>query len=433
MLKRAGKAFYKNECDRFDTDVLILIDHINREMQFAALLTQQLNRRGLKTEVVTTKYNLYRIPIIYRAFILITPWVYTNREADILYKIRRPDNKGNATIINLHCEQIAGQASDKFLLPRDRATECQHISWSTPFTKKLISAKVAKEDILELGNPKLDHYRDFNKCASPKTVLIVGNAFHLLTQEEKARFKTNGINIEGIGKSGLKNYEELTSNLPSILDSNPDLQFIYRPHPSFATRDIKNRTLLKLAENHANFRMEHTGAISDAMSNALLLISFHSTSYLESAMLDIPFAILRFSNVHASDDIQDLANWPLVIDSRESFQEVLNKSKNNTTSLRGKYSQLREKYYMNSKTSVSQRLSDHIIRSLENNPSTAFQNNKSSFTIRNYLLFCFKLATNILSVKSKTARNLLLSSEDYRIQNLAYMWGDDAFDKQFFQ
>ena len=42
MLGRLAKNFYKKECRSFKTEVLILIDHIEREMDFALSLMKLL-------------------------------------------------------------------------------------------------------------------------------------------------------------------------------------------------------------------------------------------------------------------------------------------------------------------------------------------------------------------------------------------------------
>lgn len=435
MLKNAGYKFYKNECNSYEPDVLILIDHINREMQFASILKDRLTKVGIKTEIITTKFNLHRIPILYKSNIIITPWIYTNRESELFCSIYKPNSKQNALVINLHCEQIAGEASSRFLLPKGNAIKCKHISWSTSFTRKLKKVGVSEIDILEFGNPKLDYYRKFQKNKNCKNVLIVGNAFHLLTREEEQRFRSNGINIEGIGRSGRLNYEKLVNLLPQILLDYPRLNFVYRPHPSFANRDCINPDLVTLARKYSNFRIEHKGAISEAMSQAAVMLSFHSTSYLESAMTGIPYATIRFEPIPESDNLEDLDDWPVSISNLADFKQTLDDALDNSLNprLEERYALLRNKYYMNSDLSVAESVAELATKALEMNQSGHGVNLPLSKKLRFAALFSVKLAINYLSTRSNSIRRWLISHKDYRIQNLAYMWGDDAFDKSYFR
>ena len=432
--KNILRQFYSKECETFVCDVLILIDHISREMEFAISLATELRNAGMQVEIITTKFNIYRIPILYKATFVVTPWVYNNREANILYSVKSLEPSKNATVINLHFEQIAGEASDGFLLPLDRAKKCFHLSWSRGFTDKLLSVGVEKEKILELGNPKLDFYRAFGDEMPDKQVLIAANAFHLLTTEEKRRFEKNGINISGIGLAGAKNFQQLLIELPFILDKFREVSFIYRPHPSFSDRDSKNPELQELQAKHSNFRIEFSGSISKAILKSSLIISFHSTAYLEAVKCKRPFAIIRFYDVHYRDDLPDLMRWPIRIKCSETFEQIVRNytSESETKMLPDVYSLLSKSYYMDRKESVAEALKSFICKpSVSSELSAKRPPFKTIIWIR--LMFWLKFIFNFSSIHSTWVRSFLLSRKDYRVQNLVYMWGKDAFEKRYFK
>ena len=87
-MKYLLQKFYKKQVKTFSPDVLILIDHIAREMEFAIILKDLIEEAGLSVEVVTTKFNIYRLPVIFKTDYVVTPWVYTNREANIFSRIK---------------------------------------------------------------------------------------------------------------------------------------------------------------------------------------------------------------------------------------------------------------------------------------------------------------------------------------------------------
>jgi hypothetical protein len=428
------RQFYSKECTAFECDVLILIDHISREMEFAISLAAELRKVGMNVEIITTKFNLYRIPILYRASFIITPWVYKNREANILYSVKSLKPSEKATVINLHFEQIAGEASDSFLLPIGRAKNCVHLSWSKGFTDKLLSVGVDQKKILEFGNPKLDFYGEFAGDLSEKKVLIAANAFHLLTTEEKRRFEKNGVNVSGIGYAGKENYSRLLSELPSVLDEFRDVAFIYRPHPSFSERDSKNPALVKLQEQHSNFRVEFSGSISKDILKSNLIISFHSTAYLEAVKCNKAFAVIRFNEVGPKDDLPDLMTWPIRITCGETFRQIVSEyaADPSSNALHNVYSELSKAYYMDSPENVAQRLTNFICSSGVRSDFWAKRPHLGVIT-RIRLIFLLKFIFNFASTHSKWVRTFLLSRKDYRVQNLAYMWGKDAFDKRHFE
>jgi len=432
MFKKIAKKFYRNECDTYSPDVLILVDHIGREMEFAKSLLSALRLQDISVEIITTKFNLYRIPYLYRAYVVVTPWVYTDREAEIFYSVKNPKGNGTALVVNLHCEQIAGDASDAFLLPRGKAIDCYHISWSKLFSDKLMACGVKSSKILEYGNPKLDEYKKPSSDNKEKVVLIAGNAFHLLTDSERSRFASNGVNISGIGDSGKKNYEELILVLDDIVSHYKDFIFVYRPHPSFMARELKNSHLKNLTEKYNNFKIDLNKSISHYMIKSVLVLSFHSTSYLEAVASNTPFAVIRFEDVHPSDELHDLIDWPYIIRHKSDLIKLMNLGLDLKDDLlkEEKYKSIRDKYFICGE-SVTDRMSTFVEYMVKKIDSRSKYTSPLKVKFVHNVLFIIKLLTNLMSFRFPGVRRMMLSFGDYRIQNLVYMWGNDSFDKRY--
>jgi len=266
-----------------------------------------------------------------------------------------------------------------------------------------------------------------------RNVLIVGNSFHLLSDDEKMRFSANGINIGGIGVCGIKNYYSLLNSIEPIVSNNQEINFIYRPHPSFIERELNNEDLKKLVENNKNFSLDKSGAISTSILNSSLIFSFHSTSYLEAVACDKPFVIIRFHGVPVSDELPDLIDWPLVINAKEDIERYVEMISRGifVDDYKSKYDRIKETYFINDGL-VSKKLLGFISKFMVDGAYISYKL-PVHIALKHRLLFIVKYFTNFLSLRSGLVRRVILASKDYRIQNLAYMWGLDAFDKDYFK
>ena len=61
-------------------DVLILFEHVARELESALLLERLLNSRGYKTKIIKVHWNDGLMHLKYKPKIVVTPWCYDNEE-----------------------------------------------------------------------------------------------------------------------------------------------------------------------------------------------------------------------------------------------------------------------------------------------------------------------------------------------------------------
>lgn len=435
--------FYRSEFHRTDPDVLILIDHVSREMEFAQSLYDELIQRRLTVEIVTTKFNFHRLPFLYTPSVVITPWAYSDKEMRV-FNLLRSRSGGHTCVINLHFEQITNNLSESFVVPRGVAKDCLHLAWSDSFSHLLERSGVGNEQILRFGNPKLDVYEKSEKMASrmelsslfqldttKRWILIAGNAFHLLNATERDRFSSNGVDMDVLGRVGSNNTKALFEQLPRILPQLTSHEIIYRPHPSFSDREMRNPDIRALREGHPNFHLIFDGSISSWVTAVDVLMSFHSTSYLEAVKAKTLFALLRLHDLDQDVDYEDLRDWPVRITNVDQMHQIFTDPQSSRSSPKysSKVEDIERKYFLLASASVSEKLATEVHHQIENGTLATSANKRRSVDLTILIVALLKLCANWLSEKSRVVRTLLVKSNSYRLNNLAYMSGKDAFDR----
>lgn len=75
--------------EQIKTDVLILIEHVARELEIANQLMNLFAERGKKVIIDSIKFNKELKVIKYRADIIIVPWAYSNKEMNLFNNFKR--------------------------------------------------------------------------------------------------------------------------------------------------------------------------------------------------------------------------------------------------------------------------------------------------------------------------------------------------------
>ena len=277
---------YKNEFYLKNPDVLILIEHIVRELEVACLLKVALEKKGLNVRIDTVNFNKERLPLIYKPKIVILPWLYNDIEMDV-FRFFKDENSMSSYIINMHHEPITNKDSEEFIIPKGAAKDVYHLCWGREFKNLLKNNGCKEETLLEFGSPRQDFYfgelqgisrcrkslsEDFSLDLDKRWFLFVANSFHLHTDKQKEYYASIGVDVYGIGKVGAENTYHFFDYVDNYLSNNMDVEFIYRPHPSgvMLEENIKQHKILQ--EKHKNYHVIFDGAIRDWIINVEGLI-----------------------------------------------------------------------------------------------------------------------------------------------------------------
>lgn len=320
------------------SDVVILFEHKNRELESALMLQRVLRQRGLTAKVLHYGWDAEPLSILYRTSVLVTPWCYDDCDVKKLAHFKAINRK-TLKVVNLHCEQLSPADEVQFMVPTGLALNMQHIAWGDYFRDALLKAGVAKEDIVVAGSSRLDFFRpeyraaccskeglsrQFNLDPDKQWILFVGN-FTLAFYSDKM--------VHGLNARGLPNVEEnraMTKEAYSVIlhwircvaeQACDNIEIIYRPHPSEPVSD----ELSDIETSYSNFHVIKDNAIRDWFVNVDAAFTWNSTSAIEAAFAEIPVFSLRPFPIPETSKIELLENVPAIF-NKEELLEVMHAS-----------------------------------------------------------------------------------------------------------
>ena len=315
-------------------DVLIVVEHVSRELESACLLKLEFMKRGYKTVIVGIYPNKEQLALQYSADIIIVPWIYTGTKYVYSFLKYSP----NVLLVNLHQEQY-GVAEDKSLIPYGEAQKVCHISWGKVFTQQLIDAGCDKDCILTVGSIRLDLFKhpfsllfdkrkelaeEFGMDSDKKWVLIIGDSSHLVEDYLFKGLKEGEYDPRPMFKIGTECRTSMLNYIDQYLENNSDTVFIYRPHPSYANKDISRDDIKYLCTKYPkNFYALFKYALNTWVISSDICISYISTSIIECYFARTPYYLFRTSELDQRFDIPFLHNYQYKIKNYKSFDNYL--------------------------------------------------------------------------------------------------------------
>lgn len=424
----------KQECD-----VLILIEHVARELESAMLIKYFLQKKGYSVIVDSIKFHKEAVVLKYSPKIAIVPWAYTNTEMNLFRSFLNENKK--VLMLNMHHEQLSNEGSDSFIIPQEDAKEVLHLSWGSEFTNKLLENGCKKETIIQCGNPRLDFYKKdlvkisdtkdslakkYNLDKSKRWVIFIANSFHLLTPTQIKVNLDKGVDIEEQIEASKVSRNDFLQYVDRYLTENDDVEFIYRPHPSFAHLDNEREEIKMLEEKYKNFNCISKNSIRDWIINCDLSISFHSTSIIESCIADKEFYLIRTRKLNKDKDYKFFRDYEYCIKDYSDFYKAVKKEEEFNYN----------KFIKDTKSSIDLNLDrysaevlvdkiDEIYKTSDKNYTDIEFNNKDH--LKNISYKIIKSGIYKLS-KIKFVKNYMVNKNDIRLFNLLY-GGDDYFTK----
>ncbi len=333
-----GKLRMFSKFKRTRVDVLVLYEHLNREIESLIIIKHELEKRGFKVLIKSIFFDYWEIINKYEVDVVITPWCYDDRDLKKLTAIRDIENKG-LMIINLHHEQLAVASAENFLLPKGNAKKTYHISWGNHFTQKLISVGVLREQILQIGSIRLDFYKKglrffssskeelakkYNLDHTKQWILIIGNfTYAFLFDEQLDKLTSKGyVTAKLFSDECKKTYPTILDWIVKLAEEYIDaIEIIYRPHPTEKISEQLNR----ICENHNSISIITGNAVRDWILSCDVNFIWTSTTIVESLISQKPVYILR------PYEMPDQLIMPIVekvprVTSVNEFLDVINKN-----------------------------------------------------------------------------------------------------------
>lgn len=294
-----------------DVDILIFLEHLNRELDTALLLKILLSGRGYSVQLASVFYDLWESVAALRPNLIVVPWAYSEVRKYCRFS---PQPGRGLRILNLHHEQLGVESyMESHMAPRGDAEKAFHLAWGQRFERILRSRGIPEDRIFRKGNPRLDFLRPDMRSFNPgrdelalqygldpdkRWVLIVGN-FSVVSVSE--RFILEKV------KEGRKDYPlhvaRIRSLYAKVLDwmerlarERPDVEVIYRPHPA----ERLTGELQALVAKVGNLKLIAERPIGDWILQAGSVFVWSSTSSVDALASDKPVFAIRQGKEGAS-------------------------------------------------------------------------------------------------------------------------------------
>ncbi len=320
--------------------IKILLDHVSRELNFAAVIKRQIE--SIHSGYVEISHQDYINSIDDYDFfsktfsglfdILIIPSYNVKRTPEMLLRAIASKSK----IVIYHSEQLFNEQFDEEKLNLNYLEQYnQHISahlvWGEYYAKKLIEkANVNPEDIYIVGNYKFDFLSDKTKENNRKSILIASD-FKLadLSDKELESFElTYDVRLPtNLNHTYLKARAKALSWVSDFSNKFPELNFVLRPHPGESRIEYK-----ECANKCDNVILsDSTTSYSDDLNACSLVLGFTSTSVLEvinanKYMISMDLVAFDRSFLSSHDCLLDWKDKESIVQYLENLEGVNQKS-----------------------------------------------------------------------------------------------------------
>ena len=296
---------------RKDIDILIFLEHLNRELDTALLLKILLSQRGYSVRLASVFYDLWESVATLRPRLLIVPWAYSEVRKYCRFE---PQPGEGLRILNLHHEQIDVESNrESRMVPQGEARKVFHLAWGAHFERILRSNGIPGDLIFRTGNPRLDLLRPEMSSFNPsretlaslygldpekRWVLIAGN-FAAVTASE--RFIQNKVqqgyleypaHVERVRSL----YREVLDWMERLARRHVGLEVIYRPHPA----ERLTSQLAERVDKVPNLKLIQDRPVGEWILQAGSVFVWSSTSAVEALVADKPIFALRQKGEAAS-------------------------------------------------------------------------------------------------------------------------------------
>lgn len=319
-------------------DVLLFIEHIDRELELAEEIKSALNDHGFSCKILSSIYHNLLALLNYDAKIIVTPstsfgkgsisWCYENST------LKPPK------YINLNYEQFISSWKGKYKSPKHEVSKNKqiHYCWGESFKQILTSSGIPEANIRITGRPYFQLLSEKYKAKSFRTDiaskvkidpmkkwffigLTDGLAF---VNEQKIKY----IIEQGGDEVGLRTHiENVKKTIRQTLlwisnhENNDDYIFILRPHPSISQNQYQKLIVAYLGYVPKNIIISKFLTAQKWMVSSDKFLTNYSTLALDASALEIPFNILNPLNSDLSE------YWWLKggveINSKERFDELI--------------------------------------------------------------------------------------------------------------
>lgn len=282
------------------TDILILYEHVTRELENACLLMTALKKRGYKVTICNI-YDHRKEDIHSR--LIVTPHLYDDFQLEFFCNNKWHDCK---CVIDLQYEQVLSKGSeDGVHNPSGRAAFAHHIAWGDLQVDRYLRHGIAPGLIHKTGHLTMDFIRSefrpffqsreqlscqFGLDAGKEWVLFISSFSYVnRTETEIEMLSSLSKNARRFCELSQKSFSIVIEWIRKAAKEHPEKLFIYRPHPG----EKDNQVLKALQEECPNILVISALAVKQWIIVADRIYTWYSTSIAEAYYAGKNCQILR--------------------------------------------------------------------------------------------------------------------------------------------
>lgn len=278
-------------------DFLIYYETVQREYEDNCLLKAELERRGYSVMICNTLRVDFWKSFFVRPEVIIVPGFYGGRCIQRVLKMKK---RIDAKIVNLQYEQIVSlsEEGNNTQMPLGDEKNAYHVCWGEQSYKSCLKNGVSSEHLLRMGAMQFDLLRkefsdyflsrenicmQYNIHPERKIILFISD-FAFITYGQGAYdmlFSDLGEEARDVIEYEKKSYDYIIGFIMRYIKSHPEVEFIYRPHPS----ELNNEQLEAIAEDFPNFHI-----IVDLNIKQWIKISDKINTWNSTAISEVYFA-----------------------------------------------------------------------------------------------------------------------------------------------
>lgn len=287
-----------------DVDVLLCIEHRDRELDIACALANELEKNNLNVAICSTIFHPVFSLLTVKPKIVITPSTAFGKGSigELFYSLYG----GTITFINLNYEQFISSWKGKYKTsahPFSRENQIQLV-WGEYFKSELIKNGTNEDNIYITGRPSLELVKNKYSCNDKSDFSISYPAHHnkrvcFIALTDGLAFvselKIKNIVDGGANKEGLiqhieyvkKNMHALFKEIAQEAEKHSEVLFVLRPHPSVPEAAYYELFIKLGIEISPNILVTKDENAFWWLSKSDLFVTNYSTLCLESKVLNV--------------------------------------------------------------------------------------------------------------------------------------------------
>ncbi|XME02208.1 surface carbohydrate biosynthesis protein [Lachnospiraceae bacterium C1.1] len=315
-------------------DFALLFEHSAREIEALTLIKCELERRGYSAEIIY-KHDMVERNKFYPK-VVIAPFLYSTL---VMQRIAMFGNHSVKKYLNLQWEQIFckdDKTDIEYHSPKGIARKAAHISWGKINKTRLESFGVSSDHIFETGHITMDLCSSkFRKIynsreeLSKKYGLDIGKKWLLFisgfaeadpqyVRDLKINFGVDD-NISNHIILTVKTQKKVLEWFKRILSEDPELQIIYRPHPS----EGATPALANICEAISGLKIIRDESVRQWILVSDYISTWISTSIVEAFFMGKKCAILRPFALPIESEVEIMTNGTYIC-TYEEFRKFRN-------------------------------------------------------------------------------------------------------------